>query len=114
MGRRTPASEGEEGGGEGERGAEGGDRDREDAADHGEPGEDGVHERPGRTDVDGLDLDLSSQALEPLLQICGGPALGIAAGSTPADVDEGIDVGAEVHVGGQYPRVAAAVTLVGK
>jgi hypothetical protein len=89
--------EGEKGGGESERGAEGGDRDREDAADDGERGEGSVRKRPSRPDVDGLELDLATDALEPPIQVSGGPALGIAPGSAPANLDEGVDVSAQVH-----------------
>ncbi len=97
--------EGEEGGDERERGAEGRRGDGEDAADDGERGEDGVGERPGRPGVDGLDLDLATEALEPVLQVRGGAPLGVAAGSAAADVDEGFDVSSEVHVGAQYRLV---------
>ena len=73
--------EGEEGGDERQRGAERRPRDGQDAADDGERGEDGVGERPGGPDLDGLELGLATEALEPLLQVSGGAPLGIAAGS---------------------------------
>ena len=56
-------------------------------------GEQRVGERPGWVDRERLERGVAAERLEPLLEVLGGAALGVAAGARPAEVDDGVELG---------------------